>query len=237
MRVGRWVAVVVLLIGGLLLADVIRVHRPDPDRVVSGGGITALGWTGVIDAQSTAQGRTINDSRFDQQSDGLHLTIGPAAYYWNPANVAAGTYTLHATFTEPHQVNNHPHPMGLFIGGSQLGTPAVRLMYCSAYRDGTFLVRAFHGSTVTDVVPKTRTPAVHEAAPSDPVTQEIAWSVNPAQAQCVINGTAVATLRREQIIGPDRLESIDGVWGIRVSHNMDLIVQNLALSKGNRASN
>ena len=126
----------------------------DKDRAVAGGGITAPGWAGKVDAKGTAAGLTVKDSKFEQKGDTLHLTIGPATSYWNPANTVKGDYTVKGTFTEPKQDFSHPHPMGLFIGGSKLGTPEQSLLYCVAYRSGNFLIRRFNGDQVTTLVPQ-----------------------------------------------------------------------------------
>jgi hypothetical protein len=206
--------------------------QQDADRKVAGGGITAAGWTGVVDPKSAAQGRTLNDSKFEKQGDALHLTIGPAATYWNPANTAKGDFTVKGTFTEPKQGYNHPHPMGIFIGGNKLGTPEQSLMYCTAYRNGTFLIRRFNGTAVTNVMPRTENAAVKKAAGVDEsVTQDVGWVVKGDKVDCVINGTSVASFPKADLVGPGKLESTDGVWGIRVSHNMDLVVTNLGLAK------
>jgi hypothetical protein len=45
----------------------------DKDRAVAGGGITAPGWTGKVDAKGTAAGLSIKDSKFEQKGDALHL--------------------------------------------------------------------------------------------------------------------------------------------------------------------
>jgi hypothetical protein len=122
--------------------------------------------------------------------------------------------------------------MGLFIGGSKLGTPEQSLLYCVAYRSGTFLIRRFNGDTVTTLMPRTPHEAVKKAAtPAESVTQEIAWVVKGGKADCVINGTSVASLAVADLVGPGKLESTDGIWGIRVSHNMDLTVSKLAAAK------
>jgi len=204
----------------------------DKDRAVAGGGVKVPGWTGKVDSKSAAQGRTLNDSKFEQQGGAIHMAIGPAAYYYNPANTVTGDFTVKATFTEPKQDFSHPHPMGLFIGGSKLGTADQALMYCVAYRNGTFLIRRFNGDTVTQVVPRTPNDAVHKAAtPADPVTQEIAWVVKGGKADCLINGTSVWSSPVADLVGAGKLESTDGVWGIRVSHNMDLSVAKMGASK------
>src|SRR4029450_4537482 len=75
----------------------------DKDRAVAGGGITVPGWTGKVDAKGTAAGMTVKDSKFEQQGDSLHLAIGPATTYWNPADTVKGDYKVSATFTEPKQ--------------------------------------------------------------------------------------------------------------------------------------
>jgi hypothetical protein len=40
----------------------------------------------------------------------------------------------------------------------------------------------------------------------------------------------VAGFDQAEIVGPDRLESTDGAYGIRVSHNMDVVVTGLGLT-------
>ena len=57
------------------------------------------------------------------------MTTGPAVTYWNPANTAAGNYTVKATFTESNYMglNDHPHPYGIVIAGNDLGTAAAEL--------------------------------------------------------------------------------------------------------------
>jgi hypothetical protein len=227
-----WTAIVIVAGLGLLSAPPAAAQAQDADRTVAGGGITVPGWSGVVDAKSAAQGRTIKDSKFEKQGDALHLTIGPAASYWNPANTASGDYTVKGTFTEAKQTYNHPHPMGLFIGGSKLGTPEQSLMYCTAYRNGTFIIRRFNGNAVTQVMPRTENAAVKKAASVDEsVTQEVAWVVKGDKVDCVINGTSVASFPKADLVGAGKLESTDGIWGIRVSHNMDLVVTNLGVTK------
>ena len=226
-----WRTALVVAVAALAPAVSIAGHQ-DSDRAVAGGGITAEGWKGEVDGQSASQGRSIKDSKFEQKGDTFHLTIGPAAVYWNPANTGSGDYTVKATFTEAKMTSGHPHPMGLFIGGSKLGTPDQSLMYCTAYRDGTFIVRRFNGNNVTQVARKAPNDAIKKASsPDESVTQEVAWVVKGGKAECQINGTTVASYDKAEIVGPGKLESTDGIYGIRVSHNMDLTVSNLKMTK------
>ena len=60
------------------------------------------------------------------------------------------------------------------------------------------------------------------------MTQEIAWNVKGDKAECMVNGTVVASFPKADIVGPDKLESTDGIYGIRVSHNLDVMVTGLS---------
>src|SRR5688572_32281228 len=82
----------------------------DADRKVAGGGITVKGWQGKVDAGAAKQGMSTADAKFASEGKGFRITTGPATTYWNPANTAKGDYTVKATFREPKQNNNHPHP-------------------------------------------------------------------------------------------------------------------------------
>jgi hypothetical protein len=203
----------------------------DADRKVAGGGIKVEGWQGRIDPAAAKKGATINDSRFEQQGGDLHLTIGPAAIYWNPAHAASGDYTVKATFREARPDTGHPHPYGVFIGGQKLDTPDLSLVYCIAYSDGTFLVRGFNGASVVQVGKRQKHEAVSQPGSDGSVTNEVAWHVRGGKAECAINGKTVASYARDELVAPGRLESTDGIAGLRVSHNVDVVVSGFGVSK------
>jgi hypothetical protein len=48
------------------------------------------------------------------------------------------------------------------------------------------------------------------------------------QVDCSVNGTVVASLKKADLVGAGKLESTDGIYGIRVAHNVDVMVTNLA---------
>ena len=209
----------------------IAASAQDADRSVAGGGIKAAGWQGKVDPGAAKQGKTINDSKFVQDGNNLRLTIGPAAIYWNPSNTAKGDYTVKATFTEPKMTANHPHPYGVFIGGSNLDSDQQSFMYCVAYGDGTFLVRQFSGTTVNTVAKRQPHEAVRKASGEGSVTNEVGWRVKGGRAECLINGTAVAGFDAAEITGAGKLASTDGIVGLRVSHNLDVVVSNFGVTK------
>jgi hypothetical protein len=233
----RRLSVAVLGFGLAATGSSIAFQAGNQDRVVPGGGITAAGWKGVIDAASARQGRNINDSKLSLEGGSLKLAVGPAAVYWNPANTATGDYTVKASFTEPTymSVNDHPHPYGPFIGGNKMGEPGMTLLYCATYGDGTFIMRGFGNGTPKEFRMGGRQPAAHPAVHKaagvgKPVTQEISLSVKGDQVSCAVNGTVVASYPKAELVAPGKLDSLDGIYGIRVSHNLDLEVKGFGKS-------
>jgi hypothetical protein len=215
-----------IAIAGALALAVCTVTAQDADRKVAGGGITAKGWMGKIDASAAKQGKTVNDSKFMQMGNDFHVAAGPAAVYWNPANAAKGDYTVKATFKEGKMVADHPHPYGLFIGGSKLDTDTPTLLYCVAYGNGSYLVRGFSDGKVFNAGRGT-SEAVNKAAGDGAVTQDVAWNVKGDKAECLVNGKVVASLAKADIVGPGKLASTDGVYGLRIAHNVDVVVSGL----------
>jgi hypothetical protein len=204
-------------------------------RTVAGGGISIQGWTGQIDASEAAKGQAITNAKLAQEGDAIHITTGPAVAYWNPANSATGDYTVKATFTEPSymNVNDHPHPYGVFIGGSDMGTAQQSYLYCAAYGNGSFIVRGF-GPAAFQLNGRRgeSNAAVHKAAAKGSrVTQDIAISVNGNKVNCAINGTVVGSYNKADVVGAGKLKSTDGVYGVRFAHNTDGLVSGLTVTK------
>jgi hypothetical protein len=217
-------SVVVVALAALALAA--PAAGQDADRTVKGGGIMAKGWQGKVDAGAAKQGKTINDSRFEEKNGTFHISAGSASTYWNPANTAKGDYTVSGTFTEPKIAAGHPHPYGVFIGGSNLDTDKPSYVYCVAYGNGDVLVRGFTDGTVWTPSKRAANAAVNKAEEGGKVTQNISWSVKGDQAQCSVNGTVVASFSKADLVGPGKLQSLDGIYGIRAAHNVDILVSN-----------
>lgn len=201
---------------------------------IAGGGIYAPGWQGQVDPGQPGAPK-IEDAKFTKQGDTFLIQTGPAASYWNPANVAKGDYTVKATFNEPkfQNRNDHPHPYGIFIAGNDLGTDQNSMIYCEAYGSGTFIVRGFGPAAFRMNGGRGEAnPAVHKAAGiGQPVTQEIEMSVKGDNVTCSINGTQVASYPKAQVVAAGKLKSTDGVYGIRFAHNTEGSVTGFGLVK------
>jgi hypothetical protein len=235
MRLVYGSALAVALASLVPLSPAAQAPAQEANRSVAGGGITAAGWTGKIDAAAEKQGQTIKDAKLSQEGKDLRVVTGPAVTYWNPANKATGNYTVKATFNEPKfmNLNDHAHPYGIMIAGNDLGTPTESYLYCAAYGTGNFIVRGF-GPEPFRMNGGRGEPnaAVNKAAGKDqPVTQEIAVSVKGDKVECAINGTVVGSYDKSALVTAGKLKSTDGVYGLRFAHNTDATVTGLTLIK------
>ena len=213
----------------MLATPVIGAQGQETTRTVAGGGITAKGWQGKADGAGK-----VEDAKLSEEGKDLHVVTGPAVTYWNPANKAAGNYTVKATFSEPKymNLNNHPHPYGIVIAGNDMGTDQQSYLYCAPYGDGKFIVRGFGPASFQMNGRGEPNDAVHKAAGKDqPVTQEVAMSVKGDKVECAINGKTVASYDKSALVTAGKLKSTDGVYGIRFAHNTDATVSGLTMSK------
>lgn len=220
-----------LLLLTLLPLALVGQNSGDVSHSVADGGIKVPGWKGSVDPGSTS---AVNDARLAKEHDALHVTTGPAITLWQPENTAHGNYTVKATFTEPMfmSLNTHPHPYGIVIAGNDMGTPQQTELYCAAYGNGNFIVRGFGPQPFQMNGRREPSAAVHKApAPGLPVTQEIAMTVAGDKVSCSINGMTVATYDKAALVGPGKLKSLDGVFGIRAAHNTDILVNGLSVTQ------
>ncbi|MEO8573054.1 MAG: hypothetical protein ABI481_03720 [Pyrinomonadaceae bacterium] len=223
------ISIAVFVIG---LVDV--AAQEGPSSAVAGGGVFVNGWTGKIDAKEQMAGLTLNSAKLVKEGDGMHITTGPAVTYWSPSNTAKGDYTVSATFVESKymSINDHPHPYGIMIAGNDLGADNASYLYCSAYGNGTFIVRGMGPKPFQVNGRPAADPAVNKAAGvGQPVTQIIAMTVKGDKVSCSINNKVVGTYDRPALVTDGKLKSTDGVYGIRFAHNTDAIVTNFKKTK------
>ena len=127
-------------------------------------------------------------------------------------------------------MGGHPHPAGLFIGGAGLDADKNTALYCTVDSAGAVLVRGFNEGTVFTLT--TRANGRAGAAPNDAVakpaadgtvTNTVGWTVKDGTAECLVNGKSVGSFTKDQV-----KIATDGLYGIRVSHNMEVMVSGLA---------
>ncbi|MEZ5319564.1 MAG: hypothetical protein R2752_19345 [Vicinamibacterales bacterium] len=231
----RLVTASTLVVAAALLMPAVPSGQQEATRVVAGGGIMVPGWQGMVDLTDKDKGEKIENSKLEKRGDALHLSSGPASTYWNPSNTATGAYTVKGTFNEPKQINDHPHPYGVFIAGKNLGTDQQEYLYCTAYANGTAIVRGFHGRQSLRFSESRRdavaNPAINKPGADGSVTQNVAFKVTADRVQCEVNGAVVIDLAKSDVVAPDKLSSTDGIYGFRSGHNTDVVVTGFAMQK------
>jgi hypothetical protein len=219
----------------LTLCTTASAFAQDAAVAVKDGGIFAKGWAGKIDAQEEKAGQVLNNARLDEKNGTLHVRTGPAVTYWNPANKAAGSYTVSATFNEDKymELMDHPHPYGIMIAGNDLGTETQSYLYCSAYGNGTFIVRGMGPAPFAASArkPEPNAAIAKAAGKGSPVKQDIAVTVSADKIECAVNGTVVGSYNKADLVAAGKLKSTDGVFGIRFAHNTEATVTGLKMVK------
>ncbi len=226
----RRVSGIMFAVAAVILIPSMGFGQADASHSVAGGGIMAAGWMGQADG-----GASVNEAKFATEGKGFHVTTGPATTYWNPTNKAAGTYTVMATFTEPkfQNLNTHPHPYGIMIGGNDLSTPQATYFYCAVNGNGSFIARGM-GPAPFQMNGRAGAPsdAVHKAAAvGASVTNTISISVSGDNVNCSMNGTVVASYPKADLVVAGKLKSTDGIWGLRFAHNTEVVVSDVMLMK------
>jgi hypothetical protein len=209
---------------GLLLLIVtaqLAGAQADPTTKVAGAGIQVRGWQGRTDRAE----QKIGELKFVEMGTGFHLTTGPHAILWNRQNTATGDYTVTARVTKTRQsTSTHEESYGLFIAGSDLNGPKQNYLYCVVFGTGNVMVRHRDGGDTHTLLGKTANPAVSKMGERG-ATDEIAMWVKGGRVGCSVNGTEVFSAASEDMIGPGKLVSTNGGYGIRASHNLDLHIE------------
>ena len=218
-----------MAVAGLgLAAGTLSAQGMDSTKTTAGGGVQVAGWTGRIDPQASKAGRNISEDKVVAMGGGFHVTGGPAAIYWNPANTASGNYTVSASFTQT-KPTVHPEAYGLFIGGKDLDTPNQSYAYFEVRQDGKYLINhRANDSTVHKMVDWTANPAVRAAGSSGTANNTLSIVVGADKVSFVANGVEVSSVPRAQLDGMG--QGTTGIAGVRVNHNLDVHIDGFAVT-------
>ena len=177
-----------------------------------GGGVTAGGWQTRLDNA----GANVNDLSFRTMGDGLHVTTGPHAVFWNADNTASGTYTVSATFVQT-TASSHPNSFGLFIGGQDLDGAGHAYTYFLIREDGQFLIKKRMGDDTEDLTPGWARHSAVNSLENDRMRNSLSVEVGASNVRFLSNGSEVASLPKAGL-------PVDGIAGVRFSHQLDVHV-------------
>jgi len=187
---------------------------------------TPKGWKMRVDRSTAASDPDASgDIKFVTMGSGFHATNPQAAVYWNPANTAAGAYTLKGTFTLM-KPSGHTNYYGLVFGGSGLEGAEQRYLYFVVAQDGTWLIKRRDGGATSTVSPKTPSDAVKKPDASGKSTNALEVRIGADKIDFVVNAVVVHTEPKSGVTA-----TTDGIYGIRVNHLLEVQVDGLTVSK------
>ena len=190
--------------------------------IASVGAQAPSGWKLHIDRSADATDPdAAGDIKFTTSGSGFHAVNPQAAIYWNPANRAAGNYTVEAKFTllEP---SNHTNYYGLIIGGKDLDTPKQSYVYFMVAQNGTWLLKSRTGQDTPTIA---RGP-VKKPDASGKSTNDLAVRVMADTVDFIVNGATVHSERRTGTFA-----STDGIYGLRVNHFLNVQIDGLKMTQ------
>jgi hypothetical protein len=209
------VAIIALLVQATGLSA-----QADPDLAVQGGGHFPPGWNARVDRPD--RGQSTDQVRFTTMGSGFHVALGPHVILWNPANTASGNFRVTASFAQSKQPPGHGEAFGLFLGGRDLEGEGQTYLYFIIRKAGDFEIRHRSGSEIHDVLPWTPDEAVMKPDADGRAKNTLTIEAGSVAVRFFVNGTQVASLDRATV---DSTGGIDGVAGLRFSHNLDVHVE------------
>ena len=187
---------------------------------------TPQGWKMRVDRSAAASDPdAAGDIKFVTMGSGYHATNPQAAVYWNPANSAAGAYTLKGTFTLM-KPSGHTNYYGLVFGGSGLEGAQQSYLYFVVAQNGTWLIKRRDGDGTSIVSPKTPNDAVKKPDATGKSTNALEVRVGADKIDFAVNGVVVHTEPKSGATA-----KTDGIYGIRVNHLLEVQVDGLTVSK------
>lgn len=185
--------------------------------ILRAAGNLADGWSVRADSGAGA------DDKLSVEGGVYHFMMGgpPSnnGTFYNSAWTATGNHTFSATLTENAKAT-HPTSYGLMFGGSDLGADNQTYSYFLVRQAGEFYVANRVGPTVTAVVPWTANKAIKPEADGKQ-SNTLSVQVMGANVIFSVNGTEV---NRQ----PATAVHVNGLYGFRVGHRLDVTVTNVA---------
>ena len=165
------------------------------------------------------------DIKFVTMGTGFHATNPKAAVYYNPANNASGTYTLKASF-KLMKPSGHANYYGLVFGGSNLDGAQQNYMYFVVAQNGMWLIKGRDGDATSNIAPKTANDAVKKPGDDGTSLNTLEVRVGAEKVDFVVNGAVVHSAPKT-----GALAKTDGLYGIRVNHQLEVHVDDFKLTK------
>jgi opacity protein-like surface antigen len=194
-------------------------HAADPDKAVSGGGSLPTGWMARTD-----KGAAMTNVKFVDMAPGWHITLGPAAIFYQPADTISGNARLVALLHMTPPKPTHPESYGIFLGGQDLEGPNQSYTYFLIRADGKFMIKRRMGEKTTAVMGWTENAAVKPADADGLSSNELSVEIKGGKVSFMANGTEVYSASAADV-------DTKGVVGVRINHNLSIHLEKLQVNR------
>lgn len=213
---------VLFAFGATALSAQARSANADPDvNARQSNAPVPAGWQLRLDRANADR----NGVAFSTMGSGLHVTSGPAAIFWSPANTVQNTYTVEATFTQM-KAPTHPEAYGLFWGGINLSEANQEYLYFVIRKDGKYLVRHRAGAETHNVAEWTEHAAIVKEGADGKQSNTLRVEVTESASRLFANGQLIREVPRSGMAG-----NTNGIAGFRVNHNLDVHIEGFAVRR------
>ena len=154
---------------------------------------------------------------------GWHITTGPAAILYDPANTASGTFRVQSTIFLFDPGQRHREAYGIFFGGRSLDGAEQSYVYFLIRDTGEFLLKRRTGASTSVIRDWTASPAIMKhPGGGEQAKNVLAIAVGTNDVTFMVNGQTVATVPRSEV-------QTDGIVGLRVNHALNLHVTEVSV--------
>lgn len=213
-----------LLISSATLAQ----DRPDPNMPQGENFEVPEGWEVRLDHEMEevviGSKPDSSDIYFVNMTPGWHITTGPAGIFYHPANTASGEFSIESEihFFNPGERNREGY--GIFWGGANLQDENQEYAYFLLRNTGEYLIKTRSGEETETVQSWTESDTIVKYGNSEEssVLNKLMVSVEGEQVNFFINDQEVAKIPASDI-------NINGIFGLRVNHSVNLHISELRL--------
>jgi hypothetical protein len=159
---------------------------------------------------------------FVEMPPGWHVTTGPAGIFWNPDSTASGDFRaeMEVFLFDPQ---GRREAFGIFLGGRNLEGTDQEYTYFLLRDGGQYIVKRREGSAAPTVRPWTSHTAIRgwdDRGEDASVQNVLAVEARGDTVRFFVNGEEVTSLPRAEV-------NVDGIFGFRVNHRLNLHVSRL----------
>jgi len=218
-----------LILALISVIPVLAQERPDP-QVPQGENLQVPeGWEVRLDRENPdvviGADPESADIYFVNMTPGWHITSGPAAICYHPANTASGNYTVKSSLHRFDPGGRDREAFGIFIGGKNLDAENQEYIYFLIRNTGDYLIKKRTGantSVIKDWSPSDTIVIYDDGTEEASVQNDLAIGVEGDTVRFFINNEEVYSLSE-----PDVDKS--GIFGLRVNHSINIHVEDLSL--------